>query len=266
MVLNPFQVGALRVFIAGIVLLPLALRNISKLKGKPIIFLLITGLCGNLIPAMLYPIAQTNISSSLAGLMNSTTSFFVVLIGMAIYKTKPSILQMVGLALASTGLYLVLRTQFEVQTSKNVWYALFIFPATLCYAISLTTIKFKLNQFKAQTITSLSFLILLIPALILCLTTGAFDVLTHHPDGLKSLGYLSVLSVVGTAIAVLLFTRLIAISSHIFSSAIAYMLPIVAILLGQLDDESFPLINLIWAIVIIFGVYLMNRPNKRMVD
>src|SRR5690606_1957727 len=109
------------------------------------------------------------------------------------------------------------------------------------------------------TITSLAFLILLIPALILCVVTGAFAQISVHPNGVKSLGYLSLLAIFGTAIAVLLFNKLISISSHIFSSAIAYMLPVVAITIGKFDGESFPLINLIWVIIILFGVYLMNK-------
>lgn len=263
MVLNPYQIGALRVLIAGIVLLPIAIKHLSKLKGKPVFFLLLAGLCGNLLPAMLFPIAQTNISSSLAGLLNSTTSLFVVLIGIFVFKAKPSIYQLIGLALASTGLYLVLNTQFNIESSKNIWYALFIFPATLCYAISLTTIKFKLQQFKAPTITSLTFLLMMIPALIICIYTGAFESISSHPDGMKSLGYLSILAVVGTAIAVLLFTRLIAIASHIFASAIAYLLPVVALILGHLDGETFPMISLLWVAVILIGVFLMNKSGKK---
>ena len=49
----------------------------------------------------------------------------------------------------------------------------------------------------------------------------------------------------------------------IFSSAISYMLPVVAIFIGMLDGETFPPSNLVWVVIIIAGVFLMNRPIKK---
>ncbi len=262
MVLNPFQVGSLRIVMAALVLLPIAIKYLKYLNKKSFWLLLITGVAGNLIPAILFTLAETNIDSSLAGLLNMSTSFFVVLIGVFFYKAKPSKLQLLGLALGSTGLYFVLSSQFDPSATKNMAYAFFIFPATLCYAISLTTIKFRLAHIPSSAITSISFMLILLPALIIAVSFNSFEPIYTHPDGLKAFGYLSILSVVGTAIAVFLFTKLIAISSHIFASAIAYMLPVVAIFIGVLDGESFDLINIIWVVLIIIGVYLMNKKRK----
>ena len=262
MVLDPFQIGSLRIVIASLVLLPIAVKHIRKIGRKTFFPLLVTGVCGNLIPATLFPLAETNIDSALAGLLNTTTTIFVMLIGVVIYKVKPSLKQIIGLAIGTTGLYLVLYGYFDPSETRNPWYALFIFPATFCYAISLTTIKFKLSNLPPSSITALSFLMIALPALIMALVFNAFDPIINHPDGVKAFGYLSVLAVVGTAIAVLLFTKLIAISNHIFSSAVAYMLPVVATFIGVLDGEEFPLINLLWIALIIGGVYLMNKRSK----
>lgn len=261
MVLNPFQVGAMRIVIAGMALLPLAIRHIKKLRGKKVWFFFLSGLAGNLIPSMMFPLAETNVSSSLAGLLNTTTSFFVVIIGILIYKKKPTFTQLLGMAIAVTGLYFVLNNQYGMETGKNILYALFIFPATICYAISLTTIKFKLNEFRSTTITSLSFFLILAPALIIAISTGSFEQILYHKDGIKALGYLSILAIVGTAIAVLLFTWLVGITNHIFSSAVSYMLPVVAIILGTFDGEAFYWANYFLVFIILGGVILMNRPN-----
>lgn len=263
LVLGPFQVGSLRIVIAGLVLLPIAIKFKKHLTRKTVGLLLVTGFFGNLMPAMMFTIAETGISSSLAGLVNMATSFFVVIIGVVFYKSKPTLMQMIGLGLGSAGLFFVLNSQSDINLNKDIRYALFLFPATIGYAISLTTIKFKLNHLPSLAITSLSFLLILGPALIIALMTDAFSPIFHHPDGLKAIGFLSILAIVGTAVAVLLFTKLIAISNHIFSSAIAYMLPIVAIFIGVMDGESFPMVNLIWVAVIITGVFLMNRPVKK---
>lgn len=263
MVLGPFQVGALRIVIAGLVLLPVALKFIKFLTKKTFGLLLVTGFFGNLMPAMMFTIAETGISSSLAGLINTTTSFFVVFIGVLVYKSVPSIAQIIGLALGSTGLFLVLSSQSDLATNSDIRYAFFLFPASLGYAISLTTIKFKLQHLPSVAITATSFLIILPLAIGIAFFTNAFNAVVDHPDGLISLGYLSVLAVIGTAIAVILFTKLIAISNHIFASAIAYMLPVVAIFIGVLDGEEFPANNFIWVALILFGVLLMNQSKKK---
>lgn len=261
MVFGPFQVGALRVLIAGLFLLPIALKSLKNLKGKSWL-LLVVGVCGNFIPASMFTLAETNIDSSLAGLLNMSTSFFTVFIGMLFFKAMPTKIQLIGLVLGSVGLYFILSTQFDVAETKDIRYAFFIFPATLGYAISLTTIKFKLADIPSTAITSLSFMLILVPALIMCFITDAFTPIFSDPNGLKGLGYLSILSIIGTAVAVLLFTKLIAISNHIFSSAIAYMLPVVAIFIGLLDGEKFPWINVLYVGLILVGVFMMNKKVK----
>lgn len=259
LVLDPFQVGALRILIASLVLLPVALRHIKKLKRKHLPFLAVSGLAGNFFPAFLFTTAETHIDSSLAGLLNMSTAFFVTLLGILLYRTWPSKYQLAGLVIGSLGLYLVLSGEIDFA-SNDIGYALLIIIATVCYALSLTTIKFKLADLESIAITSFSFLLILLPALFATIYYDALDPVINHPDGFRALGFLGILSVVGTALAVVLFTRLISISSHIFSAAVAYMLPVVAIFLGVLvDGESFSPINLIWVLLIFTGVYLMNR-------
>jgi len=181
MVFGPFQVGALRVLIAGLVLLPIALKSLKYLKGKSWL-LFVVGICGNFIPASMFTLAETNIDSSLAGLLNMSTSFFVVFIGILFFKAIPTKIQLLGLVLGSVGLYFILSTQFNVDETKDIRYAFFIFPATLGYAISLTTIKFKLSDIPSTAITSLSFMLILAPALIMCFITDAFSPIFSDPN------------------------------------------------------------------------------------
>lgn len=258
MVLSPFQVGALRIVIAGLVLSPFAIKHIRLLNSKIVWWLLIVGACGNLIPAFLFTLAETKIEHSLAGILNMGTSFFVVIIGIVIYKKRPTWLQGLGILMGAFGLYQILKSELHFE-NEDLNYALLVLLATFCYGISLTTIKFKLVGVEPLIVTSLSFFMIFFPALGVALYTNAFEPIFTHPDGLKSLGYLSILSVVGTALAVFVFTRLIAVSSHIFASGVTYLIPVVAVFIGQLSGQSFKIYNLIWVVVIIAGVYLMNK-------
>ena len=257
-VMGPYQVGSLRIFFAGLVLMPIALRHLKYLKTEVFWWLLLVGTAGNLIPALLFTLAETKINSSLAGVLNIGTSFFVVLIGVVIYKSKPSRAQLAGLILGAFGLYQILKVQLDFE-SGTLLYASFVLVATFCYGVGLTTIKFKLNTVSPVVITSLSFFIITFPALAIGLYTDAFTPIMNHPDGLTSLGYLIVLSVLGTAFAVFIFTKLVSISSHIFATGVTYLIPVVAVFIGQFTGEKFDLYNLIWVAVILIGVYLMNK-------
>lgn len=261
-VLGPFQVGALRILLAGVVMLPVSLHFRTLLNRQSVGLLLITGFFGNLMPAMLFTLAETAIASSLAGLVNTTTSLFVVCIGFLFYRSRPSLLQITGVVLGSVGLYFVLmHGSSDAGDYGDVRYALFLFPATLGYAISLTTIKFKLRDIPPAAIASLSFLLMLPAALVACLATGAFSAVFYQQNGLQAMGYVSLLAIVGTAMAALVFNRLIVLSHPVFASAISYVIPVVAGILGVLDGEHFQLVNLIWIALILGGVVLMNRPG-----
>ena len=74
-----------------------------------------------------------------------------------------------------------------------------------------------------------------------------------------SIGYLLVLSVVGTGVAKVLFNKLVQISSPVFASSVTYMIPVVASIWGIADGESFTSLQVMAAGIIILGVYLANR-------
>ncbi|MDP5045398.1 MAG: DMT family transporter, partial [Leeuwenhoekiella sp.] len=82
----------------------------------------------------------------------------------------------------------------------------------------------------------------------------------------ESLMYIGVLAVVGTGIAKILFNRLIQISSAVFSTSVTYLIPVIGIFWGLLDGELFTLIHFLGAMVILAGVYLVNRKQKKTDD
>ena len=262
MVLDPYQVGSLRIVLASIVMLPFALRNIRFLTRKDFLWLLVVGVCGNLVPATLFTVAETVVDSSLAGMLNMGTSFFVIIIGIVFYKSSPTKYQYMGLILGATGLYLILQSQLELKVGQ-VGYALLILFATLLYATSLTTIKFKLQHLNAITITSLAFFLILWPALIAAIYSDAFTTVFNHPDGFRALGFLCILAIVGTALAVFLFNKLVSIANPIFASGVTYLMPVVAIFMGVLDGDTFKMVNIFWIILIITGVWLLNNGPKK---
>lgn len=261
-VFEPFQVGGLRILIAGLVLLPIALKNLKYLNRENTVYLFFVGLTGNFLPSFLFPLAETKIQSSLAGLLNMGTSIFIIIIAWLFFKDKINRTQMLGFCFSVVGLSLILVKQVD-NHANDFYYAFYVLLATLFYAISLSIIKYRLQHLKAKQITALAFFLMLGPALVLSNQSGAFQAISSDPISMQALGYLTILSIIGTALAVLLFNHLVAISSPLFTSSVTYLMPVVALFLGVLDGEVFNPINILWIAVIFVGVYFMSKKSKK---
>jgi drug/metabolite transporter (DMT)-like permease len=74
--------------------------------------------------------------------------------------------------------------------------------------------------------------------------------------------YVGLLAILGTALAKIIFNRLIQLSDPVFSTSVTYLIPIVALFWGILDGESFSLWQLLAGGIILLGVYLSNLKTK----
>ena len=138
--------------------------------------------------------------------------------------------------------------------------------AAFFYAVNANILKYKLPGISAVAIIGMSFIFLVLPAsVILFFTEFPFKTFTSDPLIIESIIYIIVLAFFGTAIAKVLYIKLLAISSPVFSVSTTYLIPIVAIFWGLLDGEEFKLIQFIGTSVILVGVYLVTKkkaPNS----
>ncbi len=257
------QVAALRMVIAGLVLFPITLMNLKHIKSKKdLIFFACVGYFGNFFPAFLFTYAETGLSSGLTGVMNSLTPIFTILIGFMVFKHTISKFQLSGLVIAVVGVVLLILGGENVSFSGNLNQIIAVAAATLCYAISVNVVKYKLSEYKAIEIASIAFGTTLLPSAILAYITGAIDFLQHEPKAWEGLGFISILSVVGTVIALFYFNKLIAISSTIFASSVTYIIPIVALFFGLSDGESIHYLQILAMFVVLGGVFMVNKKNN----
>jgi len=259
------EVAGLRITIASAFMLPFLFKyhqiNLRKnLKG-----LLLMGVFGNLIPAFLFTKAETQISSSLTGMLNALTPFFTIIIGYLIFKMSVRKNQILGVAIGFFGaIALVIFDHNESEQSKNVMYSLLVAAATLCYAVSVNGIKTYLGNVDSLTATTWSFT--LIGPVAAIYLFGFTDVIAHatqHPEGMTSLGYVSILAIVGSALSVVVYNTLIKLSGTLFAASCTYLIPIVAIGWGLVDGETVNLIQFLAIGVIIGGVWLINSGSKK---
>ena len=260
------EVGLLRVTITFILLLPFAIKRLRRLNRKLAGYLIITGLVSSLIPAILFAIAQTKIDSSLAGTLNSLTPLFTLILGVSLFKLKTRWYNIIGVLIGLIGAIGLIYASSEQGFVLNMKYALLIVAATICYAFSVNFIKIYLKELDALSITIFTFFFVGIPSLVYVLIfTDVPSKLMTDSESLIGLGYLSILAIVGTGLALIAFNKLIKISSPVFASSVTYLIPVVAILWGIIDGEIFKPAYVIWFLMIVIGVLLVNTsPNQRM--
>jgi len=257
------QVGSLRMLIAALALLPISLGKLKKLSWKNILPLAIVGFCGNFFPAFLFTYAETGISSGLAGMLNSFTPIFTIIIGFLFFKTKLTNKQIIGTVIGTLGIIALVLTGKTASLNGDWDHILAIVLATLLYAISLTTIKNKLSNFNSFEITSLAFLIIFPFSICGFFLTDTIQTFNSNPMANQGIFCIIILSIVGTALAVVLFNRIIAFSSALFASSVTYFIPIVAVLIGFTFGETINLWQVLSMLIVLSGVIIANISLKK---
>jgi drug/metabolite transporter (DMT)-like permease len=139
-------------------------------------------------------------------------------------------------------------------------YALFIVAACALYGSNLNWVKFKIHNLGSLTITSISiFFIGPLAAVYLFGFTDFVNTLKNTPGAWQAFGFVVLLALMSTAVAGLLFNKLLRITTPIFASSVTYIMPIVAVMWGVLDGESLLAGHFIGMAAILIGVYLANK-------
>ncbi|MDQ2179459.1 DMT family transporter [Marinifilum sp. D714] len=252
------QAAGIRMLLASLVLLPYSIKNLKFLQRKDFPSILVAGFIGSFIPAFLFTKAQTQIDSALAGMLNSLTPLFTLLVGILFFKTKFKWLQTIGLVVGLIGALGLITSGKELNFGSINSYALLIVLATSFYGININTIKAKLSHLSGVQITSLSFFFTGPAALIYLLTTD-FQPVFATPNWPIHFLALAALGIIGTALAMLLMNSLIRHISAVYASSVTYIIPIFAIFWGVVDGENITLLHLACMSGILLGVYLINK-------
>jgi drug/metabolite transporter (DMT)-like permease len=254
------EVGALRIVIAFVLLLPITVGNLRLIPAKSLPYIFITGFCGNLLPAFLFATAQQYLPSSVAGILNALTPIFTLLIGVLFFSFQLKKWQFIGITMGLTGSIGLSLIQSGGEVGGFNPYALLIVAATLCYGISVNVIGKYLRQLPSLAISATAMTMVGPPALAYLLATGELPVkLAQGEQAWVALGYIGILGIFGTALGLVFFNKLVKMTSPVFASSVTYLIPVFAMLWGIADSETFGLLHLAGMGLIVGGVYVANR-------
>jgi drug/metabolite transporter (DMT)-like permease len=260
--LTPMQLGALRIVFSAIFIFIFGfhtLKSIPKNKWK---WLIISGFVGTFFPAFLFAFAETEIDSSIASILNSLVPLNTVLLGFAIFKIASTQRQILGVIVGFIGTALLIGSGAQLNPDQNYLYAGLVLISGVFYGLNVNIIKRYLQDVNALGIAFGNFAAIILPALIVLTFTNFFTTETFkNPIVITSIGYIVILSAFGTALAKVLFNKLVQMATPVFASSVTYLMPVVAVGWGLLDGEGFSVWQVLATLLILLGVYLANRKN-----
>ncbi len=256
--LNAFQVAAIRILSAGIVLIPVAIREWKKLDRSKLKPIFLSGFLGSFIPAFLFCLAETRINSSLAGFLNALTPIFTIIVGIVFYQSPVQQKKLLGVAIAFSGMLILFFAKSSLA-GNSFSYSLLAVIATVCYGFNVNIAHKYLQGIPSLTTAAFAFGMLIVPSLLVLYATGYFALPLHEEKFMLSTLSSSVLGVMGTAVATVLFYVLLKRAGALFASMVTYGIPFIALLWGLADNESIVPLQLLGLTVILFGVYFSSR-------
>ncbi|MBT8259941.1 MAG: DMT family transporter [Flavobacteriaceae bacterium] len=258
--LTALQLGALRIIISGLFIFLIGSHKLKSLSRTDWKWIMVTGVVGTFLPAFLFAFAISEIDSSVASILNSLTPLNTILLGFFLFSISSTRRQITGVIIGFIGTSILIGAGINLNPDQNYLYALFIILATFLYATNINIIKHYLQDVSALAIATGNFATVIIPAFLVLIFTGFFkvEVLTN-PDLKMAMIYIVILSVFGTALAKVMFNKMVQISTPVFASSVTYLIPIVALAWGIIDGESFSFKQGLGSALILFGVYLSNR-------
>jgi|TARA_B110000908_G_scaffold99895_1_gene117915 drug/metabolite transporter (DMT)-like permease len=258
--LSPLQVGSLRIVFSSIIIFLIGFNKIKTIQKDKWKWIAVSAIIGTFFPAFLFAYAETQIDSAVASILNSLVPMNTVLIGLAVFKISTTKRQSIGVIIGFIGTAVLIISGSDLNPDQNYMYSGLVIICSILYATNVNLIKKYLYDVNAVAIAAGQFSVIFIPSLIVLLYSDFFKIdFINNKIILESLLYVLLLSFFGTAMAKILFNKLIQISSPVFASSVTYSMLIVSVIWGVLDGELFNSSQAIATVLIIIGVYLSNK-------
>ncbi|SFB82709.1 EamA-like transporter family protein [Zunongwangia mangrovi] len=175
------------------------------------------------------------------------------------FQDKMNSNKAIGVIVGLIGTAGLILSNASFNGNENYLYSILGVLAAVCYAVNVNLLKKYLSGIPAVAVTSGCFAVLLVPAFLILIWSGFFTEDLTNIELQKSVGFIAILGVLGTGVAMILFNRLVQITNPVFTSSVTYTMPIIALGWGVLDDEVFSLNQLFFAMLVIIGVLIVNR-------
>ena len=262
--LTSIQLASLRVIFSAFFLSIFGFKTLKLIPNDKWKWIILTGFIGNFFPVYLFSFSQTIINSSVAAVLSAMTPLFTIIFGYFIFAKRFDQNKIIGVFIGFIATMFLVSNEISINSDYGGIYSLLIILATVCYAINANLVKYKLKGVSVFAIALGNFIsVLPFGIIIFCFSDFPYYNFYESQLILESIGYILVLALIGSALANVMFNKLISISSPVFSVSVTYLLPIVGIGWGVLDGEIFSKFQWISCFIILYGIYLVTKKNRQ---
>ena len=260
--LSALQLGSLRIIFSSFFLLLIYWKRVYTINFSEWKWIFVSAFIGSFFPAFLIAFAETEIDSSVASVLNSIVPLNTLIIGILIFNIKSSVRQFIGVFIGFIGATLLIISGININPDQNYLYAGLVIICSCLYALNVNVIKKYLQHMSAVTLAVGHFSVILAPAILIFCFSDFSIINLYSTDVQLSIFYVLILALFATAIAKVLFNKLIQISSPVFASSVTYSMLIVSILWGMVDGEKFSIYQLLSTLVIVSGILLTSKKSR----
>lgn len=230
--LSPVQVTLLRLVLGAAVLLVVvyAQRRRMPRGGRLWAHLTVAALFANAVPYLLFALAERTVDSAAAGMINSSTPLWTMLLAYLVGQDRTRTVTRIGGLLVGFAGTLLIFSPWSTGTQVMTWGGLACLVASICYAISYVYMDRHLTGRGLPPIVLSTGQLLAASGLLLLATPfGGLEPVALRADAVAAI---TVLGVLGTGVAYVLNYRIIQDDGSVLASTVTYLLPPVAVLLG----------------------------------
>ncbi|MCU0833900.1 MAG: DMT family transporter [Chromatiaceae bacterium] len=253
-----------RLAIGAVLLVPLAIGVAARLppSRRLWIFLVLMALFGNALPFTLIAWGQRFIDSGLAGILMAVMPLATLSLSHYLVPgERLTVYRLGGFALGFVGVVVLMGPEALLGAgTAELLPMLAVLTASFCYAISaiLARLRPPSDALSSAAATTSIATLMVTPTLFV---TGGFGL--EQPPSAGSLGAVLVLGVFSTALATVLYFRLIRSAGPAFMSQLNYFIPLWAVLVGVLFLGERPELKHLLALVLILGGVLLAQLERR---
>ncbi|MEO0895029.1 MAG: DMT family transporter [Bacteroidota bacterium] len=258
-VFSPAQVAAARMAIAAMFMLPIAIPNFRKIPRDKWAILIVFALMTNALITYLNALAQSQISSSLNGIVSALTPVMTYLIGITLYGQRGSRPQSMGLILGLAGSIILVFFGQKAGFGTINLFVLVAIGAAFFTGFAANMIRFNLQGLTVMQISSMGFVLVFPLALAYTLYSDFIPTALGSMDGQIALFEVTFLAILANVAGIILFTKLVEISNPVIASLVTYLVPVIALGWGIWDGELINIYQLIGMAIIILSVWIVGK-------
>ena len=255
----PFIIANLRIAIGGIMLyIILKIRKIDLPKfGSEWKHFAVMGFFSCALPFALFAIGEQYIDSSLAAILNGTTPLFTLMIAHFFTKNdRLTKMKFLGSIIGFSGLFVLVAPSLMEAKATIVGIVAGTIAAA-SYGVGFVYAKKNIHGLKPLVVPTMQ---LFLASLFLL----PFSLMIENSFVIKDISLPAIasilgLAVFGTALAFVIYYKLIAATSATYVSAVNYLLPIFGVVLGMaILDERLTWNAYLGSLMILVGVMIIN--------